>query len=291
MQGHSADDARDRLLDSIEGIEWMIDRWQGIRHARPIPRIATPAWPQPAGAATPYMGTAPLGKHARRALVATGEIAPTLTRVRTSPPVAPPAPLPPRDSSPLPPPPSEEAANTSPATPVPSPPAPRHPERRQPERAAVLGGAFGALAAMRSARSWITVDTPVTGMPLAGMPLAASRIAADFPLAGLHSEPAAPAYAPETPSAAVDESDAAPAPLPLRIAKRDVSADAPDPYTGALHALLTHLERVGFRGAPRSLWLGCRGTSPRRVGRRRAGRPPRCPRVRARPRAHRPLPT
>ena len=66
------------------------------------------------------------------------------------------------------------------------------------------------------------------------------------------------AYAP--PSASdPHEPDDAPAPLPMRIAKREVSLDAPDPYTGALHALLTHLERVGFRGAPRSFGWDAQG--------------------------------
>jgi len=40
--------------------------------------------------------------------------------------------------------------------------------------------------------------------------------------------------------------------LPQRIGHRDVRGIAPDPYTGALHALLLHLEQVGFTGAPRS---------------------------------------
>jgi hypothetical protein len=39
---------------------------------------------------------------------------------------------------------------------------------------------------------------------------------------------------------------------PERIGHRDVRVIAPDPYSGALHALLLHLERVGFTGAPRS---------------------------------------
>ncbi len=39
---------------------------------------------------------------------------------------------------------------------------------------------------------------------------------------------------------------------PERIGHSDVRAIAPDPYSGALHALLLHLEEVGFTGAPRS---------------------------------------
>lgn len=48
-----------------------------------------------------------------------------------------------------------------------------------------------------------------------------------------------------------DEQLAAPA-LPARIGHGDVRIVAPDPYTGALHALLLHLEDEGFTGAPRS---------------------------------------
>jgi len=48
------------------------------------------------------------------------------------------------------------------------------------------------------------------------------------------------------------EQQRAAAKLPDRIGHRDVRVIAPDPYTGALHALLLHLEKVGFTGAPRS---------------------------------------
>ena len=63
---------------------------------------------------------------------------------------------------------------------------------------------------------------------------------------------------------------------PERIGHRDVRIIAPDPYSGALHALLLHLEKVGFTGAPRSFgWddkgrhlvefvPGTQGGSPRR---------------------------
>ena len=43
--------------------------------------------------------------------------------------------------------------------------------------------------------------------------------------------------------------------VPVRtrpINREAVSVQAPDPYSAATHALLTHLEAVGFRGAPRS---------------------------------------
>ncbi len=36
------------------------------------------------------------------------------------------------------------------------------------------------------------------------------------------------------------------------ISRSSIDSSAPDPYSGALHALLTHLESVGFHGAPRS---------------------------------------
>jgi hypothetical protein len=45
VQGHSADDAELRILDSLEGLEWVVARQEGRRHARPTPRIPNPAWP------------------------------------------------------------------------------------------------------------------------------------------------------------------------------------------------------------------------------------------------------
>ncbi|WP_084079348.1 phosphotransferase [Demequina sp. NBRC 110057] len=273
VQGHSADDAHDRLLDSIEGVEWMIDRWQGVRHPRPVPRIATPAWPQPAGVAPPYMGTSTLGRHARRARVATGEIAPTLARVRTSPPEPAPITLPPGGSRA-----ADAVAGSRRARTQASAPSAATPSRfapRDPEGATVLGGAFGALAAMRSARSWLSADTPALpptplpqdqGAATDGLPWPThaaavdprSRIAADFPVSLLRETPAAEAdYAPLSSDA--DNDAHGPRDLPLRISKREVSLEAPDPYTGALHALLIHLERVGFRGAPRSFGWDANG--------------------------------
>jgi hypothetical protein len=43
--GHSRDDAETRLLDSLDGLAWVVDRQDGKRHSRPTPRIAEPAWP------------------------------------------------------------------------------------------------------------------------------------------------------------------------------------------------------------------------------------------------------
>jgi hypothetical protein len=45
VQCHSLDDAEERLLDSLEGLAWVVDRQDGKRHHRPVPRIAAPAWP------------------------------------------------------------------------------------------------------------------------------------------------------------------------------------------------------------------------------------------------------
>ena len=45
VQGHSKDDAEVRLLDSLDGLSWVVARQDGRRHARPVPRIAAPTWP------------------------------------------------------------------------------------------------------------------------------------------------------------------------------------------------------------------------------------------------------
>jgi len=45
VQGHSRDDAESRLLDSLDGLSWVVDRQDGKRHSRPSPRVAVPAWP------------------------------------------------------------------------------------------------------------------------------------------------------------------------------------------------------------------------------------------------------
>jgi hypothetical protein len=45
VQGHSRDDAELRLLDNLEGLDWVIARQDGRRHHRPTPRIPAPVWP------------------------------------------------------------------------------------------------------------------------------------------------------------------------------------------------------------------------------------------------------
>jgi len=45
IQGHSRDDAELRLLDSLDGLAWVVARQDGKRHRRPVPRIAAPAFP------------------------------------------------------------------------------------------------------------------------------------------------------------------------------------------------------------------------------------------------------
>ena len=39
------DDARARLLDSLEGWEWALDRYTGVRRQRPVARVLEPTWP------------------------------------------------------------------------------------------------------------------------------------------------------------------------------------------------------------------------------------------------------
>ncbi len=45
VQGHSMDDSELRLLDNLEGLDWVIARQDGRRHRRPTPRIPNPVWP------------------------------------------------------------------------------------------------------------------------------------------------------------------------------------------------------------------------------------------------------
>jgi len=45
VQGHSRDDAELRLLDSLDGLAWVVARQDGRKHQRPVPRIAAPAFP------------------------------------------------------------------------------------------------------------------------------------------------------------------------------------------------------------------------------------------------------
>ncbi|MDN4472230.1 phosphotransferase [Demequina zhanjiangensis] len=51
---------------------------------------------------------------------------------------------------------------------------------------------------------------------------------------------------------ATERSSSTPPDAADEIRRSQISDHAPDPYSGALHALLTHLESVGFTGAPRS---------------------------------------
>ncbi|WP_084104595.1 hypothetical protein [Demequina sp. NBRC 110056] len=397
VQGHSADDAEPRLLDSLEGIEWMLDRWRGIRHDRPVPRIATPAWPAPVGIAGPYMGMSLMSRRLRRRLVESGEAAPTLARVRTSPPepepitlpprvvddvadaaaapavvpavasaapmrspepvptspersvpdeavadapaaadgMAPPAPAPAEppaaaDVAPLPSrrtrrrdgapgaastaaaatsgaeargaatrreaaggaPTGTTSAGATPPVPAAEPASPARsaessasasaprprttagdgppvpPQQSEPRRA--RGGAAGALAAIHAARqqfsdSGVPALADLPGSPTAGTS-GSSASRAGTPRADATAEPAVSAHplsplssAPRRGRAYRPERDDSASELPLRIARREVSLEAPDPYTGAIHALLSHLEAVGFRGAPRSFGWDAQG--------------------------------
>lgn len=68
VQCHSLDDAELRLLDSLDGLAWVVDRQDGKRHHRPVPRIAAPAWPttvrMPEPPATPDTAVSkPIDRH------------------------------------------------------------------------------------------------------------------------------------------------------------------------------------------------------------------------------------
>ncbi|MFV0634574.1 hypothetical protein [Demequina sp.] len=256
VQGHSADDAEPRLLDSLEGIEWMLDRWQSVRHPRPVPRIATPAWPEPTGFAGPSMGASMLSRRLRRRLVEAGEMAPTLARVRTSPPEPAPITLPPRRTDARLP---SRRADAPAAPTAPTPPAVfTSDDAPAPRRS--RGGAAGALAAIHAARAqFATEGTPAatpppsrrTSRPAAARPARASALQGNALSPMTAASASGPVYTPANGTST--------APLPLRISRREVSHEAPDPYSGAIHALLTHLESVGFTGAPRSFGWDAQG--------------------------------
>ena len=268
VQGHSADDVEPRLLDSLEGIEWMLDRWKGVRHSRPVPRITTPAWPEPTWGG-PYMGLSLMSRRLRRRLVDSGEAAPTLPRVRTSPPEPPPITLPEREPS------QESPRRAADGAEVVSEDTEELPVKAAPPSGRSRGGAAGALVAIHAARLQLDSD----GVPQVTLPPAATaRMRGGAPLVGGASEAGSKREAPRRGDDAVPSHPLSPVrevpaqgeayrprasaqagELPLRIARRDVTFEAPDPYTGAIHALLTHLEKVGFRGAPRSFGWDSQG--------------------------------
>ncbi|WP_062205428.1 phosphotransferase [Demequina salsinemoris] len=239
--GH--DDAGARLADSIEGLEWAVARVAGDRSPKPTQRIVEPTWPpgwawrpdtdaQPASQSAPPRAPlpTPYGQpEPRRAVARTDAAAsfvagthgkrprqatPPTSPVNAAPPVPPTA----TPAAPSP------ASSTSSASPQGSR-APQAPLTRRPGLAA--------------ARSFL----PRRRRSVVLAPRPGERIVLMAP-AALLGPPTAPSPAAPTPAAAPTAPDT--------IDRSRIDSEAPDPYSGALHALLTHLESVGFTGAPRS---------------------------------------
>ncbi|WP_084075369.1 phosphotransferase [Demequina sp. NBRC 110052] len=261
------DDAEARLLDSVEGLEWMLGRMAGGRDPRPVPRIVEPTWPPgwawgttgegrptrqgPDGALTspptPEVGTAFFAAvHGSE----TRDAGPHITPLAT-----------PRYED-------LEVLDT--------PPGGLSRRERRAYREAVarsegipVEALEAAVAAARVAAGWVqgahehesgrpeesTDETsPWNTAATEAIPvserLTSAEPSRDETSLGDAQHPT-PASGIETPPG-----DVTPEPTPAsgtrRLGGHEVRLQAPDPYTGALHALLMHLESVGFRGAPRS---------------------------------------
>ncbi len=286
------DDSEARLLDSLEGWEWAVDRFLRQPRQRPTPRILEPTWPPGAGWAaksaaattrepvpwhqsvaaqmatagpatsthipTPYGQIAPAREEhvpvdaaaffaaawsaARnqtleaRAAVAHAPIAQAPAATAYTPTTYAPAPR-------------VTHAPVAPAAPLPSPQAP-------------IAAPTAPIPMLRSPLTTTASGVPREPESLSTRPEWAS--APTHPLDGLsrrerrvlHDQ-----HEKATRQAARLERDQqrASAREPERIGHGDVRTIAPDPYTGALHALLLHLEEAGFTGAPRSFGWDDRG--------------------------------
>ncbi|WNM24715.1 phosphotransferase [Demequina capsici] len=232
--GH--DDAEARLADSIEGLEWALGRIAGDRSPRPAPRVLEPTWP-PGWAwrtdaatpptpgvrppksplPTPYGQPEPRREHAR--------VDAALAFLKGS-----------------------HGANR-PASPTSSgsAAAPLRAEQRPPGLAAAR--AFLPRRRRASLLHALATD-PARGGRTDGSARADSENAGPRAAATDRATEAAPLTA----ASPIAEATARPAPEAStdRVPRTRISTHAPDPYTGALHALLTHLRGVGFTGAPRS---------------------------------------
>jgi hypothetical protein len=310
------DDSEARLLDSLEGWEWAVDRFLRHPRQRPTPRILEPTWPPgpswagrsaPASAATsrptpwhesiasqmatagpvpsthiptPYGQIAPARKEhvpvdaasffsaarsATRSQTIEAPSAAAHAPVTTAPATPPPAATPPVAPAPV----ARPVAPTPTTTPPVAPaPAATPPTAATPPIALAPGGLPPAAPHPRPESAPTTplsvIRTPLTttasGVPREPQPLSTRSgwtSGPANPLNGLtrrerralhEQHQAATRQAAKT----TRDQQRAAAKEPERIGHSDVRVIAPDPYSGALHALLLHLEKVGFTGAPRS---------------------------------------
>ncbi len=191
------DDSEARLLDSLEGWEWAVDRFLRHPRPRPTPRILEPTWP-PGGAWSAHQAAMSGPGPSLHIPTPYGQVAP----VR-------------HGHVPL------DAASFF---------------------AAAWSAAREQVIEARAAVAQAPV-TPIldTTPSLPGLGRRERRV-----LQQQHESATR-----EAAKIGRDQQRASAKP-PERIGHRDVRHFAPDPYSGALHALLLHLEKVGFTGAPRS---------------------------------------
>jgi hypothetical protein len=251
------DDSEARLLDSLEGWEWAVDRFLRHPRQRPTPRILEPTWP-------------PGPSWAGRSAAATSRPTPWHETVATQ----------------------MATAGPVPSSHIPTPYgqlAPARAEHVPVDAASFFSAAWSAARSQtieaRSAVAHASVaHAPVAHAPVALAPTAtfsAIRNPLTTTASGVHREPPPLSIRSGRTTGAADplggltrrerrgmheqheaatrhaakiarDQQRAAAREPERIGHRDVRVIAPDPYSGALHALLLHLERVGFTGAPRS---------------------------------------
>lgn len=285
------DDSEARLLDSLDGWEWSLDRFLRHPRPRPTPRILEPTWPPNAewtGRAVPPSR----GDHATRTTaIGLGGVRPSIPDTHVP---GPRVPTPYGQRAPERQPARSESAaayfrsdvgtSSRQAAPAPSSAPPTVPVRAMasaptaapPQAPAAQAPPAQVPAARVAAAQAPPAQAPPAQAPAAQAPPAPAPPAA-APLPVRTAIPPRPIPRPATPvfklgpsrrerraererserqardatrAARREQRDAAR--MPERIGHRDVRIIAPDPYTGAIHALLLHLEEVGFRGAPRS---------------------------------------
>lgn len=272
------DDSEARLLDSLEGWGWAVDRFLRRPRQRPTPRILEPTWP-------------PGPSRAGRSTAATARPTPWHETVATQ----------------------MATAGPVPSTHIPTPYgqiAPARGEHVPVDAASFFSAAWSAARSETIEARMAVAHAPVATPPVALAPATAPPPATTTPPVAPNPRPEATAAAPTAPLSAFrtpltttasgvprelptlttrsrwtsgptdlldgltrrerralhDQHEAATRHAakiarnqqraatrePERIGHRDVRVIAPDPYSGALHALLLHLEKVGFTGAPRS---------------------------------------
>ncbi|WP_291379371.1 phosphotransferase [Demequina sp.] len=233
------DDSEARLLDSLDGWEWSVDRFLRHPRPRPVPRILEPTWPPNAA----WTGRAVAPTRAERTVRADAVLAAQATAAVSAATVATAAdPAVPRAAA-------AQPAPASPDTHVPGPHVPTPYGQRAPERQPARTESTAAYFRAPNAAPPRPPATPPLP-PAAPSPPPAVDLGPTRRQRRAEREEGERTAREATKAARNAQREAARG--PERIGHRDVRIIAPDPYTGAIHALLLHLEDAGFTGAPRS---------------------------------------